>query len=155
MGWSAMRKSCEAIGNALGTTSGTPGASMSRKPTKQPDRHQQVIMAQQFRSGPLPASQELEHYNQIVPGAAERIIAMAEGEQGHRHKVEGRHSVQRIVAQIVSSLMGLAFVGLAWFMVYTERTEHLTSMLWAGAAVIGAVLGVRLLSGRQKSNGEA
>lgn len=33
--------------------------------------------------GPLPAVQDLVGYNQLVPGAAERIIAMAERQQQH------------------------------------------------------------------------
>ena len=39
-------------------------------------------------SGPLPPPAQLEQYNQIVPGAAERLLAMVEREQRHRHSVE-------------------------------------------------------------------
>lgn len=39
-------------------------------------------------SGPLPAPQTLERYNLIVPGAAERIIVMAEKQQDHRQNLE-------------------------------------------------------------------
>ena len=30
----------------------------------------------------------MREYNEIIPGAAERILAMAENEQLHRHKIE-------------------------------------------------------------------
>ena len=40
------------------------------------------------RQGPLPAPQELFQYNQLLPGAADRIIGMAEREQSHRMNVE-------------------------------------------------------------------
>jgi uncharacterized membrane protein len=67
---------------------------MSRKPTQpQDDRQQQpVILAQfgQHHSGPLPAPADLEHYERVYPGAAERIFAMAEREQAHRQERE-RH----------------------------------------------------------------
>lgn len=38
-------------------------------------------------SGPLPPPDSIREYNQILPGGAERIFAMAEKEQGHRHAV--------------------------------------------------------------------
>lgn len=39
-------------------------------------------------SGPLPPPFILEQYDQIVPGAAERIIAMAEKQAAHRQAME-------------------------------------------------------------------
>lgn len=43
-------------------------------------RHTQVQI-----SGPLPPPQVLEEYNRISPGAADRIISMAENEQKFSH----------------------------------------------------------------------
>jgi uncharacterized membrane protein len=43
----------------------------------------QVYLAQHF-SGPLPTPKDLEYYNHICPGAADRIIRMAEKEQNRR-----------------------------------------------------------------------
>lgn len=40
------------------------------------------------REGPIPAPQELFEYDRLVPGAADRIIAMAEREQAHRINME-------------------------------------------------------------------
>ncbi|WP_175201656.1 DUF2335 domain-containing protein [Achromobacter insolitus] len=42
----------------------------------------------QAYEGPIPPPALLEHYNEIVPGAAERIIAMAESETAHRRQME-------------------------------------------------------------------
>ncbi len=39
--------------------------------------------------GPIPPAEDLDRYNQITPGAADRIIAMAEKEQTHRHNIDG------------------------------------------------------------------
>ena len=36
-------------------------------------------------SGPIPPPQVLKQYEEIIPGAGERILAMAEKEQDHRH----------------------------------------------------------------------
>jgi len=39
-------------------------------------------------SGPLPPAADFERYNAALPGAAERILAMAEKEAEHRHGAE-------------------------------------------------------------------
>lgn len=48
-----------------------------------------VVTAQQtFFSGPLPHPSVLKGYEEILPGAADRIITMAEKQAGHRHRLE-------------------------------------------------------------------
>jgi uncharacterized membrane protein len=39
-------------------------------------------------SGPLPPPKMLHDYDLVTPGFAERIVSMAEKEQGHRHNLE-------------------------------------------------------------------
>ncbi|MCS2146891.1 DUF2335 domain-containing protein [Scandinavium manionii] len=39
-------------------------------------------------SGPLPPPEIIRDYDQILPGGAERIFAMAEKEQAHRHEMD-------------------------------------------------------------------
>jgi len=39
-------------------------------------------------SGPLPLPEQLARYNQVLPGAADRIIAMAERQSVHRMELE-------------------------------------------------------------------
>ncbi len=46
-----------------------------------------VAQAYSF-SGPLPPPETLEKYNQVLPGAAERIISMAEQQSRHRQALE-------------------------------------------------------------------
>jgi uncharacterized membrane protein len=60
----------------------------------------------------LPPPQILEKYNQIVPNAAERIIAMAETQSKHRQDLESRV----IDSDIRNSRLGLHYgllIGLA------------------------------------------
>ena len=47
----------------------------------------QQIVAEHF-TGPLPPPQALAQYNEIIPGLAERIVAMAEEEAKHRRSIE-------------------------------------------------------------------
>ncbi|WP_299928964.1 DUF2335 domain-containing protein [uncultured Nocardioides sp.] len=43
-------------------------------------------------SGPLPSAEYLRSIDRIVPGSAERILAMAEREQQHRHTMDSRQA---------------------------------------------------------------
>ena len=59
-------------------------------PTKQSPQisnQNATIRAEQFQ-GPIPPPSILNQYNDMLPGAADRIIAMAEKEAAHRHKME-------------------------------------------------------------------
>ena len=42
----------------------------------------------QFRSAPLADARELAEYDEVVPGAADRIITMAEKQAAHRQGLE-------------------------------------------------------------------
>jgi uncharacterized membrane protein len=46
---------------------------------------------QQLFSGPIPSPEALERYEQICPGAADRIISMAEKEQNERIAADKTH----------------------------------------------------------------
>ncbi len=60
-----------------------PSNSLSSKPPK----GQITQVTQQF-SGPLPHPDVLNRYDQIVPGAAERILIMAEEDAKHQRGIE-------------------------------------------------------------------
>ncbi len=66
--------------------------SKKKKPNKSPVNHQslkvEAVSLQTAYSGPIPPAQELEAYNAVVPGAAERIVLMAEKNQQHQIKIE-------------------------------------------------------------------
>lgn len=62
---------------------------MNRKPTKPDKAVMQAVQVQQtLYQGPLPAPEALERYESTLPGAANRIICMAEDEMKHRHAQE-------------------------------------------------------------------
>ena len=51
-------------------------------------RNAHIAVRQMVRSGPIPSPDDLRSYEDVCPGAADRIIAMAEKEQQNRHKNE-------------------------------------------------------------------
>ena len=60
-----------------------------------------VGLATQGFSGPIPHPEILKGYETICPGAAERIIKMAELEQGHRHGIESKGLKAQIQAELL------------------------------------------------------
>lgn len=78
------------------------------------------IQTQVTFSGPLPPPEVLERYNSIVPGAAERILKMAETQSLHRQELEkiavksgSRDSICGIVAGVIVCTGVLALAALA------------------------------------------
>ena len=61
-------------------------------------------------SGPLPPPAILEQFESIVPGAAERIIAMAEEQSRHRMRLEativGENSRRASIGQVMGFIIG-------------------------------------------------
>jgi uncharacterized membrane protein len=66
------------------------------RPFIQPERVEeaaqvvQAMLIQQSHSGPLPTAREFQGYESALPGAAHRILMLAEAEQAHRHALERR-----------------------------------------------------------------
>ena len=62
-------------------------------------------------TGPIPPPQILQQYNNIVPGAAERIIRMAEKQSDHRmaleNKVVGSNLVKSYLGMIVGASIAI------------------------------------------------
>lgn len=80
--------------NKLPQTQAQPGQpSVSGKPVSVTTHNTQVFQ------GPLPPPEILARFDQIVPGAAERIIRLAETEVAHRQEQERSATQANITAQ--------------------------------------------------------
>lgn len=64
-----------------------------------PQVQTQVQTVTQAFQGPIPPPDTLQRYDLIIPGAAERILAMAESETAHRHLQEDQAMQANISAQ--------------------------------------------------------
>ena len=64
-----------------------------------------TITASQYYSGPLPHPDIMKGYDELVPGAAERILSMTEKEQSHRHELETR----MVESEIKDGKRGMVF----------------------------------------------
>ena len=108
---------------------------------------------QQLYSGPLPQPEALEKYNQIVPGAAERILKMAEKEMEQRHKSDNmmtRNAIRTTYLGIVFAFISVIILsGLVFFALY-KGSDTVAATIAVGS--IAAVAGVFVFFRRRKNN---
>ncbi|WP_093804786.1 DUF2335 domain-containing protein [Stappia sp. ES.058] len=91
-------------------------------------------------SGPLPPAETLEGYDRIVPGAAERIIAMAERDQrayiASRNKQQDSDNIFRLVAY-GGGLIGLfAILGVGTWLAFSGYEKAAMAVFGMGAAAV-------------------
>lgn len=77
-------------------------------------QQKKVVTHHRQFSGPLPPPSMLEAYDKVVPGAAERILTMAESEAKHRHNIENSlikaESREIHLGQIFALIIGLTAI---------------------------------------------
>ena len=87
----------------------------------------------QYRHGPLPSPKDLDEYDKVIPGAAERIISMAEQQAKHRQGLEKAV----IESDIKDSKTGL----ILGFIIGTIAIISGTVCIIYGHSIAGGVLG--------------
>ena len=107
---------------------------------------------QHLISGPLPAPDILRGYDEILPGAGERIIRMAEKEQTHTHEA-GLLALRETAAgnrrgQILGGIVAVAALGTAAFLGY--HGHSVAAGIVGGTTVVGLV--TVFVTGRRHSS---
>ncbi|MEO8637563.1 MAG: DUF2335 domain-containing protein [Candidatus Taylorbacteria bacterium] len=104
----------------------------------QPSGQSVAVRSQQYYSGPLPPPEVLKKFDEVVPGAAERIIKMAENQFAHRTELE-RKVIDSDIArskwgQILGFLIAIAgLIGSVFISIY-------------GSGLVGGIIGVGTLA---------
>jgi uncharacterized membrane protein len=111
---------------------------MSKQDNQQPSRGQQaMILTQMSRSGPIPDAEQLEKYERITPGAADRIIKMAEKQSDHRQTIERAviktKSINSTLGVVFAFLLGAGTIFGGVFLAYNGQG-------WPGAVLGSAGL---------------
>jgi uncharacterized membrane protein len=93
-------------------------------------------------SGPLPPPEALERYNQVLPGAAERIINMAESQHQHRQGLETHVIHSNVAAQKLGTILGFVVamsvvLGGMYLVHEGKSTAGLATILTALASLVG------------------
>lgn len=127
------------------------------EPANHGAKHQRIVRAQSYE-GPFPPPALLRQFEDVLPGAAERIFQYSEREQQHRHDVE-RTQVETIAAStkantymdIVGRLFGMLFLGItfaaALHFSFVEKSVEFAALFYSPSIIAGLVL---LIKGRSK-----
>ncbi len=98
------------------------------------NRGRAIMHTLEMTSGPLPAPEQLAKYDEVVPGAADRIIAMAESNQTHRQENESKIINEELKFNERGQIYGFAITaGLIAAACYMVRID---------SAIFGALFGI-------------
>jgi uncharacterized membrane protein len=112
-------------------------------------------------TGPIPPPGMLVKYNEAVPGAADRILVMAERQSVHREAIESKVVDAGIKSQARGSWFGFivsmtAVVGGIYLIKLGKSSEGLTAIIGSLAALAGVfVYGKRKESKELKEKSDA
>ena len=125
--------------------------SMNENLPAQTANSEQIIVSHQFY-GPIPPPDALEKYDRTLPGAAERILKMAENEAASRQRND-----EKLVDNIVrTSYLGVFFAfasvllltALAWYALMNNYPAVASGIV----VVIASVAGIFILFRNRKTN---
>lgn len=109
-------------------------------------RHVGQIIRQEMRyQGPIPPVEDFAGYERILPGAADRILKMAETQAGHRQTLERR----AVTGDLTKAMMGtiLAYITFAGAMagaVYLLANDKPLYGLAALVTALGVAFGPKI-----------
>lgn len=109
-----------------------------------PEEQRELVITQlemmESHSGWLPSPKVLHQYEEILPGLAERIVALPEREQAHRHKVVeaafDKDSSLKARGQAFALVSLVLLVSLAFYLAW------LGDIAWAARVAIFGIAGV-------------
>lgn len=84
----------------------TEADASAREALSSDQKREASLLVSELIVAPIPPASELKEYEHVVPGSADRIIAMAENEQRHRHRMETFGLLSGFVLGIVGSRAG-------------------------------------------------
>lgn len=100
-----------------------------------------VALSQQHYSGPIPRPADLEKYEHIQVGFADRIITMAEKESQHRIKSENKiinsERIFNIIGQLLATILGLGVIGVMVYAFYLGYAKQVQYIVLGIASVVG------------------
>lgn len=103
-----------------------------------------------IHQGPLPSPEMLYQYNQILPGAAERIITMAEDQSKHRQDLE-RTVIKARARDSLYGIISAAILCITTILcgTFTVLNGHEVSGAFLGTAGLAGLAGVFVYGTRE------
>jgi uncharacterized membrane protein len=131
------------------------------KPLIKPDKEVEAkrlltqVVAMRSHSGPLPPADELQKFEGVQAGFANRIVEMAEKNQAHRHKMESRiingELLLRAAGQVLAILALILLLCAVCYLAYSGDTKSAATL---GALTIVGVVSVFAIGRHFDKDGE-
>ena len=115
---------------------------------KTPQENKEILLGvsqSKFHQGPLPAPEDLFRYEKICPGAADRIIKMAEKEQKYLNKLRYKEYRSLRMGLIFGFISFIALIALTFSAIYYDKP-------WIAAVLIAAASTCGLFINQKNSN---
>ncbi|MDN6180562.1 MAG: DUF2335 domain-containing protein [Halomonas subglaciescola] len=117
-------------------------------------------------SGPLPPPGVMADYDRILPGAAERILQMAEREQGFRHRADEQaheylqnelrtSSITQRIGQVAATCIALGALSVAGFAFSVGASGYGVAIVFAEIAVLSGVFVLRRRNGSSAESSDS
>jgi uncharacterized membrane protein len=118
----------------------SPAKPANQQPANTGTQHNSIEVRETF-SGPIPHPTILEEYEKIVPGAAERIIAMAESDMKHQQEMD-REELRIAESQVKRgqiSAFWLTIIALAVCIFALLMGSEMAASVIAGTTIVALV----------------
>jgi len=120
----------------------------SKRQSSKPYNYQQneanvTVQKSEIHSGPLPHPEILSRYDEVIPGAAERILKMAENEQKNRITLDKKTTINAIIMGYLGIVFAFFSVILVSGLVYYSLLKgYYTTAATLGVGAIASVASV-------------
>src|SRR5947199_9562410 len=112
------------------------------KHRNQPARQETSIQTAMFQ-GPLPPPSVLAKYNETLPTAAERIMAMAEKQAHHRQEMEAKvissNTFNQTLGSIFAFILGLVAIGGGIYLIASGKSAAGLTSIIGSLGVLGTI----------------
>jgi uncharacterized membrane protein len=118
---------------------------MPDQPKASATQVRQIQAEQRFLSGPLPPPEALEKYNQVLPGLAERIVALTERQSDHRQRLESlvvrSNARNELLGQVFALVLAAGTIGGSiWLVSLGKDIGGITGILTTIASLVGVFI---------------
>ena len=103
--------------------------------------------------GPLPSPEILHGFENVLPGAAERVFKMVENEQAERHKNQRKIITISAISVFVGVLFSFSAVLFVGYLIYYSVKTEAYNVAIALSAIMASVAGVFLYRFSRKPQG--
>lgn len=102
------------------------------------EKREQILVA--FRqevaySGPIPPPNHFAQYENVLPGAADRILSMAEREQEDRHRSNKMDRKLSFIGLWLGAILTLIIIGVAVYAIFCGAVKE-------GVIVLGTIIAI-------------